>query len=183
MRVLGQNMLYSGYLNQAQQALNYVRSRVRYRGLNTAGGWIRNPTEVSQKFVARIYSTYLGNKRSAEYKGDFDPVVYINELEKLAYQSQTGNCSELSAVAFKYLVNSQVAPIEYFGVFRGAWNHAFIILNRPEGSSLSDLKSWSSQAVVCDPLYDRAGEAGMLAVWYPRMFPLIEKDLFVRVTG
>lgn len=76
---------------------------------------------MQQKFVARVHSQILGSSRSAAYKGSFDPVRYINELERLAFDTGTGNCSELSAVAFKYLVKANVRPIEYYGVFRSSW--------------------------------------------------------------
>jgi hypothetical protein len=174
-------MLHSGYRTSAQSAVQYVKSAVRYRGLNTAGGWIRNPLESNLKFAARLYSKYLGETRSDDYKGPFNPVVYINQLERLALESQTGNCSELSAVAFKYLVRANIRPIEYFAVFRGSWNHAFIVLNRDASIPIKDFAKWSYDAVVCDPLYDRSADAGMLAPWYSKMFPLTDDDLMVRL--
>jgi hypothetical protein len=175
---------YYAYDTAAKEALKHIRSRVRYRGLNTLGGWIRNPFEGTEKFVARLTNKVMGAVADKEYGNKkFNPDYYIEQVALVGEASNTGNCSELSAIGYLYLERTGLRPIEYFGVYRSAWNHAFIILNRPEGSTLSDLKSWSSQAVVCDPLYDRADEAGMLAIWYPRMFPLVEKDLFVRVTG
>src|SRR5689334_5718883 len=98
-------MVHSDYANAAAAAVSYVKSSVRYRGLNTAGGWIRHPTEVEWKFASRIATLVLGIKMDAEYKGDFNGEYYVNQLEKLAKQSKTGNCSELSAVAFNYLKN------------------------------------------------------------------------------
>ncbi|WP_155121228.1 hypothetical protein [Bryobacter aggregatus] len=169
------------YRAMAKGALSEVRSVVRYRGLNTAGGWIRDPLNIPQKFAARLKSQSLGNERSEKYKGPFDPVRYIHEMAALAKDSNTGNCSELSAVAFKFLARKQVTPIEYFGVFRGGWNHAFVVLNRPSDIPLNEFAKWSVNAVVCDPLYDRSADAGFLAAWYPRMFPLTEKDIFLRI--
>ncbi len=174
-------MQFSEYRRAAESAIMHVKAKVRYRGLNTAGGWIRNPFEVQEKFVARIHSQILGSRRSAAYKGGFDPVRYINELERLALDTGTGNCSELSAVAFKHLVRTNIRPIEYFGVFRGSWDHAFVVLNRPADVPIRDFAKWSYTSVICDPLYDRVADAGFLASWYPRALPLTDDDLLVRL--
>jgi hypothetical protein len=155
--------------------------QVRYRGLNTAGGWIRNPGEIAGKFVARGASVVVGAMRSAEYQGGFDPRRYIRETAKLARDTQTGNCSELSSIAFERLESTGIRPIDYFAVYRGSWNHAFVILNRPGDVPVADFARWSYYAVVCDPLYDRAATAGMLCTWYPRMFPLRDKDVAFRL--
>jgi hypothetical protein len=174
-------MEFSQYINAAKSAIAYVQQTVRYRGLNTAGGWIRHPTEMNEKVVARVASKIVGASRSAQYSGPFDGDVYINELDRLAKDTQTGNCSELSAVAFNYLRNQGVRPIDYFGVWRGAWNHAFVVLNRPADQPLARFDQWSRYAVVCDPLYDRAGDAGFLATWYPKIYPFSDKDLVRRL--
>jgi hypothetical protein len=173
-------MMHSQYKSAANEALAHVKSQVKYRGLNTGGGWIRNPLDVPQKFYARIKSAVIGNQRSDDYKGKFDAEVYIPELTRLGIESGTGNCSELSAIAFMYLVKKQIGPLEYFGVWRGNWNHAFVILNRPD-KPVKNFSDWSYSAVVIDPLYDRVADAGFLATWYPRMFPLQQKDLIVRL--
>ena len=170
-------MEHSGYLKAAQSAITHVKGNVRYRGLNTAGGWIRNPIEAQQKVVARLDSMITGAIRSGQRSGGFDAETYINELDRLAKDTSTGNCSELSAVAFNYLKGQGVTPIDYFAVFRGGWNHAFVILNRDATIPVSDFAKWSYAAVVCDPLYDRAADAGFLAAWYPRMFPLKSTDV------
>ena len=94
-----------------------------------------------------------------------------------ALASQTGNCCELSAIAFRYLQRQGIRPVEFFGVYRGSWNHAFVVLNRDQSVPVSDFANWSRLAVVCDPLYDRAGDAGFLSTWYPRMFPLRDRDV------
>src|SRR5688572_12719856 len=123
-------MLHSEYMAAAQRAIGYVKAQVKYCGLNTGGVWIRNPADVPQKFSARIESIREGSRRSAGHTGRFVPTVYIDELDKLARDTQTGNCSELSAVAFNHLKAQGIGPIDYFGVIRGGWDHAFVVLNR-----------------------------------------------------
>lgn len=174
-------MLHSQYLAEAKLAVRHVIDNVRYRGLNTAGGWIRHPLEAQQKTTARITNKVMGAIADSKHSGPFDPVKYIDTLEAIALASQTGNCSELSAVAFNFLKRRGVRSIDYFGVFRGSWNHAFVVLNRNPDITVSDFAAWSYDAVVCDPLYDRAADAGHLAVWYKNMFPLRERDVWYSI--
>ncbi len=174
-------MMHSEYVNAANAAIAEVKSSVRYRGLNTPGGWIRNPSEAPEKAVARADSVITGMSRSADYKGKFSGEHYINEVDRLARDTQTGNCSELSAVAFNYLKRLGTRPLDYFGVFRGSWNHAFVILNRDAAIPIGDFAKWSYDAVLCDPLYDRVADAGFLATWYPKVYPLSARDLVLRI--
>ena len=51
-------MHHSEYMSMANAAISHVKANVKYRGLNTAGGWIRNPTDVPQKWYARIQSNF-----------------------------------------------------------------------------------------------------------------------------
>jgi hypothetical protein len=176
-------MEHSKYVEAGKEALAYVRSKVRYRGLNTAGGWIRNPTEVVGKFAARIQSKRLGAARSEAYGGKFDAELYIRQMSKLAVDSNTGNCSELSALAFMRLAAKQVGPLEYWGAIRGSWDHAFVILNRDESIPIERFEDWSYQAVVVDALYDRVADAGNLTRWFPKMFPLKTTDMWLRLTA
>lgn len=170
-------MVFSEYLSAAKAAVRHVQGSVRYRGLNTGGGWIRHPTELTEKFVARAGLMWLDAVTRREYAHkEANWETFVDEWRKQALSTQTGNCSELSALAYRYLQEKGIRPVEYFGVYRGSWNHAFVILNRDQSVPIHDFAKWSYRAVVCDPLYDRAGDAGFLATWYPKMFPLRDGD-------
>ncbi|HEY7575808.1 MAG TPA: hypothetical protein VIB08_11625 [Thermoanaerobaculia bacterium] len=132
----------SEYRSAANAAISEVKKNVKYRGLNTAGGWIRNPIDVPQKFAARIDSLQKGAD---------------------------------------YLRSQGVRPIEYFALYRGRWNHAFVVLNRDASIPMTDFSKWSEWAVACDPLYDRAEYAGYLAKWYTHALPLKSKDVIYRL--
>lgn len=170
-------MVFSEYLAAAKGAIEHVKGQVRYRSLNTGGGWIRHPTEVPEKFSARMYSLDLATKnRNAMANREAGWEDFVDQWIREAKASQTGNCCELSALAYRYLQGQGIRPVEYFAVYRGSWNHAFVVLNRDQNVPVRDFASWSRLAVVCDPLYDRAADAGFLAAWYPRMFPLRDVD-------
>jgi hypothetical protein len=177
-------MLHSEYLSKAKDVVGHVQSTVRYRGLNTAGGWIRNPIEGNQKFIARINNMVTGAARSAARdQSEWTAQARVQELARLGKETDTGNCDELSSVAYLYLQEKGITPLDYFAVWRPGvipgtmWGHAFVVLNRDPKVPLKDFATWSYQAVVCDPLYDRAADAGFLSTWYPRIFPLKEADL------
>ena len=171
-------MVFSEYLSAAKGAITYVKGQVRYRGLNTGGGWIRDPLHVPQKFAARIKSLNMERQnRNAMANTEAGWDQFVDQWIREALASQTGNCCELSAIAFRYLQRQGIRPVEFFGVYRGSWNHAFVVLNRDQSVPVSDFANWSRLAVVCDPLYDRAGDAGFLSAWYPRMFPLRDRDV------
>ena len=174
-------VVFSQWVSTGKAAIAHVQERVRYRGLNTAGGWIRNTSEYPNKFGARIYQKILGLYRDSQSDGSFDARTYIEQVAKLGIDSQTGNCSELSAIAFLHLEKMGIAPIDYVAAWRGSWNHAFVLLNRDASQPISDFAAWSRYAVVCDPLYDRAADAGYLPRWYPRLLPLREKDVILRI--
>lgn len=177
-------MLHSGYVKAAQDAIAHVQSEVRYRGLNTGGGWIRHPLEIPHKFAARISLLNEGARRdAARPEAASDRQIFIDEMASLGRLAQTGNCGELSAIAFQHLKSRGVAPLDYFALWRGEWNHAFVVLNRDASIPVQEFGRWSYQAVVCDPLYDRAADAGHLAVWYAKRFPLKKNDVWLRWEG
>ena len=171
----------SEYLVVAEQAIQHVKAHVKYRALNTPGGWIRNPIDVPQKFSSRLAANREVDQFRNTYQGQPDPRVYIDQLDRIARASNTGNCSDLSAVAFKFLESQGIRPIDYFGVERSGWGHAFVILNRDSNIPLSDFASWSAAAVLCDPQYDRGEIAGFLAYRYPHALPFTKADAWFRI--
>ena len=77
---------------------------------------------------------------------------FVDQWIREALASQTDNYCELSAIAFRYLQRQGIRPVEFFGVYRGSWNHAFVVLKRGQSIPVRDFASWSRLAVVCDPL-------------------------------
>jgi hypothetical protein len=66
-----------------------------------------------------------------------------------------GNCGEQTAVAFMYLKDSGVRPLDYT-VSQDPGDHAFVVIGRAQGSDASNYKTWGGDAVVCDPWGDDA---------------------------
>lgn len=174
-------MLFSQYLGHAKAAIKHCQGAVRYRGINTPGGWLRHPLELNNLVLAGATNFVAGRVMNAYMAPPSDRMDYVKRIATLGRISQTGNCSELSGIAFEYLDNAEIYPLDYFAVWRGRWNHAFVVLNRDASIPVKDFEKWSQRAIVCDPLYDRAADAGHLSVWYPGMFPLTSKDVWYRL--
>jgi hypothetical protein len=60
-----------------------------------------------------------------------------------------GNCGEQSAVAFMYLMQYRVSPLDYMAFTN--LDHAFVVLGRPKATDDSAVSTWGDLAVVCDP--------------------------------
>jgi hypothetical protein len=158
----------SSYVTAANYACAHVRNMVP-QGANNSGsqklfrqipvyGWIK-----TQNIIANARDGYEEAKRRGELKeGDWK--TYIELMARTAIQIKAGNCGEQSSVAFMYLKEAGIRPIEYFEYTDR--DHAFLILNRRAGTDIANFAEWSENAVVCDPWRDATGVAGMLALWY-----------------
>ena len=56
---------------------------------------------------------------------------------------------EQAAIAFVFLVDRRVTPIDYME--RTNADHAFVVIDRKVGSDVKDISTWGDTAVVCDP--------------------------------
>lgn len=76
---------------------------------------------------------------------------------KNAAKNHCGNCGEHAAVAFIYLRDRGVRPIEYMGYVSGIFeDHAFVVIGRKAQTDLGNPAKWGADVVICDPYYDKA---------------------------
>ncbi|WP_299438096.1 hypothetical protein [uncultured Rhodospira sp.] len=69
-------------------------------------------------------------------------------MAETAAKNSCGNCGEFSAVAFIYLYDKGVRPIDWMSLTGG--DHAFVVIGRAAGDA-NDVDQWGSIAAVCDP--------------------------------
>ena len=93
-----------------------------------------------------------------------DPDSYIRGMAQSAREFQIGNCGEHAALAFEYLREKGVRPLD-FVTFRDG-DHAFVVINRKAGTDLADLSAWLPDAVLCDPWRGTANIGEMARIWY-----------------
>lgn len=97
--------------------------------------------------------------KEAKNKGDM-----IEIWASVSKRFGCGNCAEHAAIAFIYLRDAQIRPLDFMAYMKAWTDHAFVVLGREESSDLGDPGTWGKSAVVCDPYYDVAYSAFLLPV-------------------
>jgi hypothetical protein len=90
-----------------------------------------------------------------------EPPDYHTQLKACAWaakQEGAGNCGELAAIAFMYLEDAGVRPLDYM-VFSNtpAYDHVWVVIGRANGSDPLRVSTWGAEAVWCDPWQMREG--------------------------
>ncbi|MGH9593962.1 MAG: hypothetical protein ACRD5L_12790, partial [Bryobacteraceae bacterium] len=87
-----------------------------------------------------------------------------------------GNCGEQSALAFVYLRDRRIHPLDWIQV--NNFSHAFVVLGRDADSDIGDYNTWGRSSVYCDPWASSWGEAAVLRsrYWKKKMEVLYRLD-------
>jgi hypothetical protein len=81
----------------------------------------------------------------------------IMAMSWAAKHEGAGNCGELAAIAFSYLEDEGVRPLDYMVFTSPAYDHVWVVIGRAAGSSVRDLSTWGEDALWCDPWQLREG--------------------------
>lgn len=80
------------------------------------------------------------------------PMSYwVSHLAQHAIQAGCGNCGEQAAVAYVFLQQRGILPLDYMNLYdpQGVAVHSFVVIEfSGEGDSSS---GWGENAVICDP--------------------------------
>lgn len=82
--------------------------------------------------------------------GAQDHCDIIRNWAARASRFRCGNCAEQAAIAFLFLLQKGIVPIDYMGFLKKV-NHALVVVGRAHGSSVANVETWGRLAVVCDP--------------------------------
>jgi hypothetical protein len=74
---------------------------------------------------------------------------YIRERAEKAKRTHCGNCGELSALAFIFLYDNGVRPIDVMEIANG--DHNFVVVGRQKTRDISDPKTWGPRSAISDP--------------------------------
>lgn len=85
-------------------------------------------------------------RKIASAKTMLEKIKIISEEAKL---KQCGNCGEFSALAFMYLYQKGVRPLDWMALVGG--DHAFVVIGRDKKGSVDKPLSWGPTAAICDP--------------------------------
>lgn len=127
-------------LRQAEGAVTYVKQKMVIGASNKSSDLFTSlfEREWSMTCVERI--------RKEPYSG----ATIISKLRAIAQRASIngcGNCGEQAAIAFVWLMNKKISPIDYMS--RTNADHAFVVIGR-EGD-LKNPDSWGDNCYVCDP--------------------------------
>ena len=93
--------------------------------------------------VAAVHSVEFFDVRSLSTK------KYLHRIAEILRSTGCGNCGEQSALAFKYLEENGIRPLDW--MYRMNGDHAFVVIGRDRGTKDSNYSTWGIDAVVCDP--------------------------------
>lgn len=103
--------------------------------------------DVTQRFEDYVAMGYSSNMETR--------IWAISDDAKFRH---VGNCMELAAIAFTYLYDEGIRPLDYMGFGNTpTYDHAWLVIGRVDGSDLWDIRTWGDDAVWCDPWQLRDG--------------------------
>lgn len=138
-------------LQLAQEAMMYAREKLPLGACN-----IRSP-----KFGAAVQTVMGRENRDLCVKRVFTAFCYLVDPQVslasettvhfyTALEYRAGNCTEYAFLVLDYLKNNPSIKAE-MALYEQENDHAFVILDREEGSDLQNPNTWGNSAVVCDP--------------------------------
>ena len=126
---------------------------------------ISNPAPIGS-FAAPVHDD-ADLVRAAGISPDSVPNLYLMVRNVLASGTAYGNCMEQAALAFVYLYEAGVAPLDYMCFTarkkdkkgRPLYDHAWLVIGLDADAELNDLRTWGDDAVWCDPWQMKDGRA------------------------
>jgi hypothetical protein len=126
-------------------AVNYVKSKVV---LGAANKGYDQLTTVGLVNLGLLGGRVFNNISYVVEGGDNDSIQEALRTAAYAKAFGAGNCTEQSAVAFSYLYEQEVRPIDWMGHS----GHMFVIVGREDKGNISSRpETWNAEAYVCDP--------------------------------
>jgi hypothetical protein len=152
------------YLGAARMALNYVQSKMDIGASNKLSNM--HHFGVVQACVAesrsRIFEDLKGQAPALNATGGDKDKARVDTFATWAAHYGCGNCGEQSAMAFVQLRDvSHVRPLDWMQI--DSFSHAFVVIGRLSVTRASDVATWNSEAVVCDPWEGYSGPASTFA--------------------
>ena len=121
----------------------------------------------------------VADEREVARKEDWDSLPTEERLRKvaaLAEEKGCGNCGEQTAIAFVYLLDRNVLPLDWMGL-QDPGNHNFVVVGRSPYSDSESPASWGPEAIVCDPWKGEAyAPKKLIPMWGAKPFKRYRAD-------
>jgi hypothetical protein len=85
---------------------------------------------------------------------DASPSAWKKRIEVESYHAKSwrcGNCGEQASMAFIYLRDHGIRPLDYYEAEGILTRHAFVIIGLDANIDKTDYKQWNKNAIMCDP--------------------------------
>jgi hypothetical protein len=175
------NPSFASYEKTAKEAVRYVKQVLPHGAYNHPGelfarlfffGLPRQQISKHRQDEAwdRIDVELAGLQTHTELTDNQRSLAAIDIWAKNALMAQAGNCQLQAAVAFTWLRDQGMYPLDYAVILNSdgdKFKHAFVVMGRPANLDFSQFAQWQSDAMLCDPWRDAVGFAAMLKIWYP----------------
>lgn len=134
-------------LRLSELAVSYVKRKMTIGASNKI-------SDLLTSLIAPEWSrTCVAGIRKNPYTGD----TIFSKLRTIAHRASEagcGNCGEQAAIAFIWLYDKKVGPLDYMS--RTNADHAFVVVGRIGSSPLDDPSKWGDNCYVCDPWDEEA---------------------------
>ena len=139
------------YIQAAKEACAHVDEICSHGSTNRDNG-----EDYGTRFFASVALTQIkvdfdsqvsAIQSDATLSSDQQSLKIIKLLANIAEAANAGNCQEMAAVAFLFLMEKGITPIELVSIP----THTFIIIGRDPASSIHDSENWGEDVVICDP--------------------------------
>jgi len=129
------------YLRNALTAVEHVREKLPLGASNRPD----NPHVVSAGLAVNKARAEAGEliHQSAQSPG--------KAIARTAFNEGGGNCGEQAEMAFQFLKDMGISPIELWAINPNRGDHAFVIIGRPAAASDRWMDNSWGDAVICDP--------------------------------
>ena len=156
----------STYLVHANAVLAQVEARMKSGTGTDNKFWHNVKTGPFGAFVNKMAIWEVARQENAYLKAmnRNDAGAVIGARAQAAQNMGAGNCGEQAALAFWYLQQRGVRPLDL--VHFTDRDHAFVVLGSRVDITPTNFVQWSVDSVVCDPWSGRAEVAGMLVLRY-----------------
>lgn len=139
-----------------QNNIKWARAAVTYARMA-----VPNLGNKGEDIVRTLGGSWLG-VQIERFKFKHDGKKYPTMLDacrataEYAKTAGVGNCGEVSAIAFIYLHDSQVRPLDWISVQNG--DHNFVLIGR-DMQNTAIQSTWGKRCALCDPWNKLSGSA------------------------
>lgn len=137
----------------AKTAVAYVQSKMDIGASNKPGiGMIARMLCAGGTFNDGAVRGEVDKELASSNDRTWRNVLYLSAAWAKHYGC--GNCGEQSAMAFVYLKNHGIGPLDWMQI--GNFKHAFVVIGRKSDSDSADYRTWGDESFICDPWAGRA---------------------------